>query len=176
MASKICKLSHIIPTKIPRNVASGTSKNLSNTLMDRTGTPSYLWFLATEYSVYLLNHLASKPLKWKTPIEVATDETPDISNLLQLHLYQKVYYYDPKSSFPNSKEKLGRFVGIAENVGDMLTYRIQTENHQVISRSVVRPAVNENINLRAEHFDNHDEYELHNDQNIYNKSDVREDV
>ena len=81
--------------------------------MDRTKTPGDLWYLATEYSAYLLNHLAMKPLDWKTPIEVATGNTPDISNLLQFHWYQKVYYYDPSASFPASKEKIGRFVGVA---------------------------------------------------------------
>ena len=92
-------------------------KKTSNVMMDRTGTPADLWYLSVEYSAYLLNHLANETLDWKTPIEVATGETPDISNLLQFHWYQKVYYYDPSSSYPRPKEKLGRFVGVAENVG-----------------------------------------------------------
>ena len=42
---------------------------------------------------------------------------------------------------PESKKKLGRFVGIAENVGDTLTYKILTDDtEQVICRSVVRSA------------------------------------
>ena len=93
------------------------------------------------YVVYLLNHIAVKGLGWRTPIEVATGETPDISNLMQFHWYKKVYYHDPVASFPESKEKLGRFVGIAEHVGDTLTYKILTEDsNQVICRLVVQSA------------------------------------
>jgi hypothetical protein len=48
---------------------------------------------------------------------------------------------DAESPFPNSKEKAGRFVGIAENVGDALTFWILTEDtQQLIARSVVRTA------------------------------------
>ena len=113
----------------------GEIKRSTNIMMDRTGTPDDLWYLCMTYVVYLLNHLAVSKLNWKTPIEMATGETPDISNLLQFHWYEKVYYYDHSMSFPDSKEKLGRFVGIAEHVGDTLTYHILTEDiSKVISR------------------------------------------
>ena len=116
-------------------------------MLDRTGSPENMWFLCMLFVIYLLNHLAVKRLDWRTPIEVATGETPDISNLIQFHWYERVYYYDPLASFPESKEKLGRFVGIAENVGNTLTYKILTENtEKVIYRSVVRSAeVEENL-------------------------------
>ena len=74
--------------------------------------------------VILHNHRASKTLHWKTPIEVAFGETPDISNLLQFRWYDKLYYYDPLSEYPESKEKVSRFIGIATNVGDTMTYKI----------------------------------------------------
>ena len=150
-------------------------KKMSNIMMDRTNTPADLWYLSVEYSAYLLNHLANETLDWRTPIEVATGETPDISNLLQFHWYQKVYYYDPKSSYPKPKEKLGYFVGIAENVGDTLTYKILTDDtREVIFRSVVRAAETKDSNLRAENVEE-EEYEL-KDQNIFSESDVRDDV
>ena len=67
-------------------------------------------------------------LNWKTPIEVATGNTPDISNLLQFHWYQKVYYLDPRSKYPNPREKLGHYVGVTENVGDTLIYKVLTND------------------------------------------------
>ena len=77
----------------------------------------------------------------ETPVKVVTGETPDISNLMQFHWYEKVYYHDPVASFPESKEKLARFVGIVEHVGDTLTYKILTDDtNQVICRSVVQSA------------------------------------
>ena len=150
-------------------------KKMSNVIMDRTDSPADLWYLSVEYSAYLLNHLANETLDWKTPIEVATGETPDISNLLQFHWYQKVYYYDPKSSYPGPKEKLGHFVGIAENVGDTLTYKILTsDTREVIHRSVVRAVESEDKNLRADKTEE-DDYESKN-QFIFNESDVRDNV
>ncbi len=139
--------------------------------MNQTKTPNDLWYLATEYAAYLLNHLAIESLDWKTPIEVATGETPDNSNLLQFHQYQKVYYYDPKAAFPTPKEKIGRFVGVAENVGDTLTYKILTDDmRQVIYHSVVHAAEKEEINQHAEE---HDDIEK---KVIFNEDDVRDNV
>ena len=116
----------------------GHMKRTSNAFIDRTDTPEFLWYPCMLYGVYLLNHIAVKGLDWRTPIEVTTGENPDISNLIQFQWYEKVHYHGPVASFPDSKEKLGRFVGIAENVGDTLTYKILTEDtNQVICRLVV---------------------------------------
>jgi hypothetical protein len=88
---------------------------------------------------HLLNHLAQPDLNWRTSIEACYGITPDISALLLFAFYERVYYLDAESHFPNSKEKAGRFVGIAENVGDALTFWILTEDtQQLIARSVVR--------------------------------------
>ena len=93
------------------------------------------------YVVFLLNRLSHSTLKGKTPIEVSMGYTPDISVLLCFYWYQPVIYLEFESSFPKSKERLGRFVGISENCGDALTFRILTdETKEIISRSVVRPA------------------------------------
>ena len=119
MASCLYRQSHIIQNPAERRIQD--VKNLANIIMDRTATPAELWYLAVEYAAYLLNHLANEMLDWKTPIEVATGETPDILNLLQFHWYEQVFYHDPKASYPSPKEKLGRFVGIAEHIGDTLT-------------------------------------------------------
>ena len=43
-------------------------------------------------------------------------------------------------SFPNSKELFGYWVGVAENVGDALTYLVLTPDYQVIARSALCPA------------------------------------
>ncbi|MGH3055873.1 MAG: hypothetical protein ACRDL7_12945, partial [Gaiellaceae bacterium] len=118
-------------------------KSTTNILMDRTGTPEALWLLCMHYVVYLLNRLAAPTLEQRTPMEVAFGVTPDISALLEFHWYEPVYYYDPNVPFPTSKEKSGHFVGIAENVGDALTFKLITdETNQVICRSVVRSATN----------------------------------
>jgi len=105
-------------------------KSTANVIMDRTGAPNYTWYLALKYVAKLLNHIASQKLNNKTPIEVAFGVTPDISNLIQFYFYQPVFFLDTnKPSFPKSKELFGHWVGIADNVGDALTYLILAPNN-----------------------------------------------
>ena len=116
-------------------------KSTANIIMDRVGAPNHTWFLCLKYVVALLNHLASSSLNNKTPIEVAFGVTPDISNLLQFYFYQPVFFLDTnKPSFPASKELFGHWVGLADNVGDALTYLILTPNNQVLAQSTLCPA------------------------------------
>ena len=98
-------------------------KASTNTLMDRANSPDHLWYLCTEYVVHALNHIATKRLN-KTSIEACFGVTPDISALLVFTWYEPVYDLVTDSSFPDSKESLGRFVGIADHVGDALTFKI----------------------------------------------------
>jgi Reverse transcriptase (RNA-dependent DNA polymerase) len=128
-------------------------KKLSNQLMDRTGTPEQYWLLCLYFVVYLLNRLATESLEWKTPLEKATGQVPDISPLLAFRWWEPVYY-TVDNKFPSeSPEKTGRWAGVAEHQGDALTYLVLTDDTlQVITRSVIRTALGNNQpNLRAEH-------------------------
>ena len=73
-----------------------------------------------------MNHLATAQLSYCTPMEVLTGQTPDISPMLSFYFWEPVYYLNPSDdSYPSAtKEKLGHFVGIAESVGDAMTYGI----------------------------------------------------
>jgi hypothetical protein len=115
-------------------------KATTNVILDRTGAPKVMWLLCMMYVVFLLNHLAHEKINWRTPIEAAFGVTPDVSALLCFQFYEPVVYFQPDASFPGSKEKFGRFVGFAENVGDALTFKILTDDTKVIHRSNVRPA------------------------------------
>ena len=121
-------------------------KRLVNSIMDKTGSPDNLWAFCTRYVVYILNRMAHPDLEWRTPLEKCFGETPDISNILHHCFFDKVLYYCPYESFPTTKEKIGRFIGFAENTGDALTYVILTEDDEVLHRSVVRTASD---NIRA---------------------------
>jgi hypothetical protein len=63
---------------------------------------------------------------------------------LHFHFWQEVLYENPddSTSFPSKKRQcLGRFVGIAEQTGDNLTFLVMdSETGQVIPRHNVRPA------------------------------------
>jgi len=113
-------------------------KRLTNNIMDRTGTPGVFWLICTMYVIYLLNHMSFDQLNGMTPISKAFGIQTDISALLSFHWWQPVYYA-VDGDFPSeSKEKLGQWVGVAENQGDALTYLVLTDDtQQVIARSSV---------------------------------------
>jgi len=75
-----------------------------------------------------MNHLAIAQLDYCTPIKALSGQTPDISALLSFHFWEPFYHLDPDDDkFSSStKEKSGRFVGIAESVGGAMTYKILT--------------------------------------------------
>ena len=126
-------------------------KKHTNILLDRTGTPPNLWLLCMLYVMDLHNHIASTNLDHHiTPIQKAFGYVPDISKFLQFHWYQRVLYRQNDISFPSgSYEGIGRFVGFAHNIGDVLTYHILTDDtQQVIARSMVRGLDPQNPNIR----------------------------
>ena len=127
-----------------------TVKNATNRVMNRSGCPAKCWLLVVLYVVFVLNRLATHSLGWRTPLEVLDGQTPDISPLLQFEFYEPVYYAvdaaletPKKMRFPSeTHERKGYFVGIAENIGDHMTYKILTEDtEKVIFRSSVCSAL-----------------------------------
>ena len=69
--------------------------------------------------IFVLNHLANPSLDWRTPLESMYGSMPDISIILQFPFWHPVYFKNKDNSFPmESKERRGRIVGFAENVGD----------------------------------------------------------
>jgi hypothetical protein len=129
----------------------GDVKRLSSSIMDRTGTPAAFWLLCLFYVVFLLNHMSSEALGGLTPIEEATGVKGDISPLLQFHWWEPVFYQADAVYPSQSREQSGRWVGVAETQGDLLTYLILTDDSkQVIARSNVRSALDPaHPNLRA---------------------------
>jgi hypothetical protein len=60
---------------------------------------------------------------------------------MQFTFYERVYFHEPSDKFPGTKEAMGHWLGVADNVGDALCFYILTDKtHQVIERSVVRSA------------------------------------
>jgi hypothetical protein len=86
-------------------------------VMNVTNTPYEWWPLCVEYIVMVKNHTARASLKERTPIEKRTGQTPDVSKLLQFRWWEPVYFLDEYGT-----ECLGRWAGVAEHVGDELTF------------------------------------------------------
>jgi hypothetical protein len=53
-------------------------KSHAQVLLDRTGAPDNLWFLAKDYSAHVHNLSANLQLNWKTPEQVSRGDTRHI--------------------------------------------------------------------------------------------------
>ena len=85
-----------------------------------------------------------------------TGSTPDISPLLRFRWWEPVFYKLNDSDFPSeSRECKGHFVGIAENVGHAMTFKILTDDtHKVIFWSNIQTALDpKSPNLRMDLLD-----------------------
>ena len=64
-----------------------TVKRKTNTLLDRTGSPSHTWLLSMTYFCFVLNHTYNSTIQ-SIPINAATGSTCYISPLLRFHFCQ----------------------------------------------------------------------------------------
>ena len=121
--------------------------------MNFTGAPAHCWLLCLLYVCSLLNVTASPALEDLTPIQALTGQVPDISHFLDFSFWEPVYYKvdenEPDHRFTSkSNEKLGHWVGFADNKGDHLTWKTLTdETNHIITRSAVRSATKASPNL-----------------------------
>jgi hypothetical protein len=121
----------------------GKIRTLTRNFMDTHHVPARLWDYAQGHAVEVHNHTARKALNWLTPLECETGDTPDCSHLLYFDYYQPVWYWDnPEAKFPTKKRKLGRWLGVARNVGQALCFYILVDNGEVITRSTVKAISN----------------------------------
>jgi hypothetical protein len=114
-------------------------KCMCNTMLDCTGAPAYCWLFCLMYVCVILNNTYALSIH-ATPLRMVTGTTNDISQLLYFSFYEPVCYRDDDSPFPStSKECLGRWVGISENVGNLMTFKILTnDTHKIFYRSNLR--------------------------------------
>ena len=95
------------------------------------------------WCVDVRNVLASRKLKWRTPTEILTGDTPDIS-VFRFHFWQEIEYFDPTMKQPLDGWLPGRFLGIAWDAGDALTFYIEPIKSgpgrcSVLTRGTIRP-------------------------------------
>ena len=79
-------------------------KNAIHVLLDRTGAPEFIWFLAAEYLCGIHNILWCK-YHGTTPYRIQKGVTPDISVYLMFTFWERILYLDHENSFPKSKER-----------------------------------------------------------------------
>ena len=74
-------------------------------------------------------------------MERLTGNTPDtsISELLLFDFYDPVWCINPKDGFPKGKKSLGRFLGVAPNVGNDMCFWVLVATGTVRARLSVYP-------------------------------------
>ena len=108
-------------------------------LLDTTGAPDTAWLLAMKYLAQV-HKICYDPTIQTVPHKMRHGVTPEISAYLQHCFWDPILYFDHEASWPATKERSGRWVGVAENVGDILTFWVvDDQSKQLLARSVVRP-------------------------------------
>jgi hypothetical protein len=90
----------------------------------RARSPKRLWDYCGEWvaAVRRLTAHEIPGLQGRVPSEVIEGNTPDISEYAQFDWYQYVWYLDPAMPFPGDAKKLGRWIGVAHDVGSPITF------------------------------------------------------
>ena len=107
----------------------------------RARSPKRLWDYCGEW-VAAIRRLTAHDipsLHDRVPCEAIEGNTPDISEYAQFEWYQYVWYHDPKVRFPDDPKKLGRWIGVAHDIGSPMTFWILPASCIVIARSTVFP-------------------------------------
>jgi hypothetical protein len=120
-----------------------TLKTTTNTLLDRSGSPACTWLLYLMYVAVLLNLTYNWTLGGM-PLQAAEGSTQDISPLLCFYWWEPVRFKVDDAPFPStSREERGHFVGISQNVGHAMTYKILCDKSlKVLHRSNLHSAAN----------------------------------
>jgi hypothetical protein len=116
--------------------------------MAKTKAPKRLWDYCTIYQCELRNLIAHPhfKLQGRTPYEIITGRTPDISEYLDYSWYQTIWYYDQDAQFPHERRKLGKWLGVAHRVGQALCFYILPASGRPIVRSTVQALTQDELN------------------------------
>jgi hypothetical protein len=115
-------------------------KKLTRRALRSNGTPNEFWCYAMEWAAKVRSCTAhdSIVLGSRTPEECITGVTPDISELIHFSWLQWIWYKEP-TTFPEADVRLGKWMGVANDVGQAMTYWVLTDKKTIIARSSVAP-------------------------------------
>jgi hypothetical protein len=116
----------------------------------RAGSPYRLWDYCGEWVSAIRRFTAHEipSLEGRVPAESIEGNTPDISEYAQFDWYQYVWFHDAES-FPQDIRKLGRWIGVAHDVGAALTSWILPPSCRPVTRTTVSPLTEEELRSPA---------------------------
>ncbi|MGH3054467.1 MAG: hypothetical protein ACRDL7_05760, partial [Gaiellaceae bacterium] len=109
-----------------QNRAERTIREIKKTvirLMTRTRMPKSLWDFCMSYvcDTRCLTAHGIYSLHDRTPYELVTGDTPDISEFVEFDWYQPIWYYE-STDFPNDRRLMGRWLGVSHRIGQAMCY------------------------------------------------------
>lgn len=109
--------------------------------MVKQNVPKRLWDYGIVWACEIMSLTSNTTfnLHGRTPMVEITGETPDISEYLDFGFYDWIWYNDNAGLGEN---KIGRWLGVAHRVGNLMSYWILTTTGHVISRTTVQRVTN----------------------------------
>jgi hypothetical protein len=107
--------------------------------MQRAKSPNRLWDYCGEWvtAIHRLTAHDIPSLHDRVPCKAVESNTSDISEYAKFDRYQYVWYHDPAVQFPEDPKKLGRWIGVADDVGSLMTFWILPASCRVLARLTV---------------------------------------
>lgn len=137
--------SHVSAPRRPNeNPAEGAIREIKRRwyrLKEKKNIPDRLWDFGIEYICETGNLMvnSSKYSNGRTPLEIMTGETPDISEYLDFGFYDWVLY---RTNAGLGTPELGKWLGVSHRVGQMMSYWILPSSGIPISCSTVQRLTN----------------------------------
>jgi Reverse transcriptase (RNA-dependent DNA polymerase) len=135
------------PRRPNENPAEGGIREIKRRFyrfVQKHSIPLRLWDFVLDYTIEIMNVSVngSRYANSRTPLEIITGITPDISEYLDFHIYSWVYY---KTNAGLGPRLLGRWLGVSHRRGPLMTYWILTSNGDIISCDSVQRVTNAEI-------------------------------
>ena len=131
---------HIVEHERPnQNPAESVIRELKRKwyrILYKTNCPLRLWDYGLQWTAEIMNVTASNSgnLNGRTPLELITGETPDISEFLDFGFYDRVWF---KVNAGVGETQLGRFLGVSSRVGSLMSYWVLPSSGIPESRTTV---------------------------------------
>jgi hypothetical protein len=131
-----------VPYSPWQNRAEASNRELKKAVrrtIRRTNTPYSLWAYCASYcaAIICLTSSSIPQLGGRTPTEFVEGSTPDILTYVMFNWYQPVFYYTPTVDHPHHKKSIGRWIGVAEDCTDEMSYLILAKSGRIVVRKSV---------------------------------------
>jgi hypothetical protein len=116
-----------------------------------------MWFHCLEYTAFIMNRMSLQSLKdHQTPLFMLPRQRPNSSMIPNYLFWQEVYFQHHRGSPSETTcyitEAHGHFIGFAEFISHLMTYKILvTKRRQIIYRSRLRIVKDGERDARADH-------------------------